>query len=104
LTRYDRRTGESPRHRVRRRAPREEALAARVDAEVARTNADLEVVVLNADSLDEIKRTHGRSFLTPAELVRAALDADPGVLAPRGVGRRTPAARAALPGDQHNRH
>jgi hypothetical protein len=54
--------------------------------------------------LDEIRRTHGRSCLAPAELVRAALDADPGVLAPRRVGRRTPAARAELPGDQHNRH
>ena len=57
---------------------REEAPAARVDAEIARTDADLEVVVLTADSLDEIKRTHGRYFLTPAELVRAALDEDPG--------------------------
>ncbi len=57
---------------------REEAPADRVDAEIARTDVDLEVVVLTADSLDELKRTHGRYFLTPAELVRAALDADLG--------------------------
>ncbi|WP_448642626.1 hypothetical protein [Geodermatophilus sp. URMC 63] len=46
-------------------------LAVSVDAEIAQTNADLEVVVLTADSLYEIKRTHGRNFLTPAEFVRA---------------------------------
>ncbi len=48
-------------------------LAVSVDAEIAQTNADLEVVVLTADSLDEIKRIHVRYFLTPAELVRASL-------------------------------
>jgi hypothetical protein len=51
-------------------------LAVRVDAEIAQINADLEVVVLTADSFDEIKRIHGRYLLTPAELVRAALGAD----------------------------
>ncbi len=53
-------------------------LAVRVDAEIPRTNADLEVVILTADSLDEIKCIRGRYFLIPAELVRAALDGDPG--------------------------
>jgi hypothetical protein len=48
-------------------------LAVSVDAEIAQTNADLEVVVLTADSLDEIKRIHGRYFLTPAQPVRASL-------------------------------
>jgi hypothetical protein len=48
-------------------------LAVRVNAESAQTNADLKVVVLTADSLDDIKRIHVRYFLTPAELVRASL-------------------------------
>jgi hypothetical protein len=48
-------------------------LAVSVDAEIAQTNADLEVVVLTAGSLDEIKRIHGRYFLTPAQPVRASL-------------------------------
>ncbi len=51
-------------------------LAVRVDAEIIRTDAALEVVDLTADSLVEIKRTHGRYFLTSAEPVRAALDED----------------------------
>jgi hypothetical protein len=50
-------------------------LSIRADAEIARTDADLEVVVLSADSFDVIERTHGRYSLTPAELVRTALGA-----------------------------
>ena len=46
-------------------------LAVSVDAEIAQTNADLEVV-LTADSLDEIKRIHGRYFLTRAQPVPAS--------------------------------
>jgi hypothetical protein len=76
LMQYDRRTGELEVTEFAGDHAREEALAARVDAEVARTNADLEVVVLTADSLDEIKRTHGRYFMTPGQLVRTTLDAD----------------------------
>jgi hypothetical protein len=46
-------------------------LAVSVDAEIAQTNADL-MVVLTADSLDKIKRIHGRYFLTPAQPVPAS--------------------------------
>ncbi len=46
-------------------------LAVSVDAEIAQTNADLEVV-LTADSLDEIKRIHGRCFLTRTQPVPAS--------------------------------
>jgi hypothetical protein len=68
-------------------------LAVRVDAESAQTNADLEVV-LTADSLDEIKRIHGRYFLTPAQPVRASLVRTQCLMPARG-GRTTLAARAA---------
>lgn len=47
-------------------------LAVSVDAEIAQTNADLEVV-LTGDSLDEVERIHGRYFLTRAQPVRASL-------------------------------
>ena len=52
-------------------------LAVSVDAEIAQSNADLEAVVLTADSLDEIKCTHSCYFLTLAEPVRAELDRNP---------------------------
>jgi hypothetical protein len=67
-------------------------LAVRVDAESAQTNADLEVVVLTADSLDDIKRIHVRYFLTPAELVRASLVQTP--VSDAAKGRPNDAFRA----------
>ena len=71
-------------------------LAVRVDAEIARTDADLEVVVLTADSLNEIKRIHGRYFLTPAELVCASLVQTPVSDAREGSAeRRFPRAQRA---------
>jgi hypothetical protein len=67
-------------------------LAVRVDAESAQTNADLKVVVLTADSLDDIRRIHVRHILTPAELVRASL-VQPQCLMP-AKGRPNDAFRA----------
>ena len=37
-----------------------------------REHPQVEVVVLNADSLDAIKRTHGRYFSSPAQLLARA--------------------------------
>ena len=86
-------------------------LAVSVDAEIVQTNADLEVVVLTADSLDEIKRIHGRYFLTPAQPVRASLVQTPVSDAREGSAERgfprvqrppaTPATGTGAEGTSH---
>jgi hypothetical protein len=74
LLRYDRRTGALEVTEYAGAQARERALAARVRAEDERPSEDVEVVALTADSLEELHRTHGRYFFSPAELVRRALD------------------------------
>jgi hypothetical protein len=86
-------------------------LAVRVDAESAQTNADLKVVVLTADSLDDIRRIHVRYILTPAELVRASLVQTPVSDAREGAAERrfprvqrppaTPATGTGAKGTSH---
>lgn len=76
LMQYDRRTGELEVTEFAGEHAREDALAARVQAEATRANADVEVVVLAADSLEELKRTHGRYFKSIRQLVRDALEED----------------------------
>lgn len=76
LMRYDRRTGDLEVTEFAGENARQDALTARVQAESERASADVEVVVLAADSLDELKRTHGRYFKSVPELVRSALQAD----------------------------
>lgn len=65
---YDRRSGDLEVTEFVGESAREEALAARVQAESTRASEDVEVVVLSADSLDELKRTHGRYFKSAPEL------------------------------------
>ncbi len=73
LMQYDRRTGDLEVTEFVGEHAREEALAARVQAEAERASEDLEVVVLAADTLEELKRTHGRYFRSASELVREAI-------------------------------
>jgi hypothetical protein len=40
----------------------QEALRARIQREVDRDDPDLEIVSINADSLDTVRRTHSRYF------------------------------------------
>jgi hypothetical protein len=85
-------------------------LTVRVDAEIAQTNADLEVV-LTGDSLDEVERIHGRYFLTPAQPVRASLVQTPVSDAREGSAERgfprvqrppaTPATGTGAKGTSH---
>lgn len=75
LMQYNRRTGHLDVTEFVGDTAREEAMAARVDAEDSRPSPDIEVVVLTANSLDDLKVTHGRYFFTPTELVRNALAA-----------------------------
>jgi hypothetical protein len=73
LMQYDRRSGDLEVTEFVGESAREEALAARVQAESTRASEDVEVVVLSADSLDELKRTHGRYFKSASELLREAI-------------------------------
>lgn len=73
LVQYDRRTGDLDVTEFAGADARHQALSARVKAETSRSSTDLEVVVLSADSLDELKRTHGRYFRSAPELVRDAI-------------------------------
>lgn len=51
---------------------RDEALAARAAlVREHRENPDMEIVLLGANSFDDLKKTHGRYFKTPKQLVRA---------------------------------
>jgi hypothetical protein len=72
LMQYNRRTGDLDVTEFAGAQARREAIAARVDAEETRASEDIEVIVLTADSLDDLKATHGRYFYTPEELVRRA--------------------------------
>jgi hypothetical protein len=76
LVQYDRRTGDLDVTPFDGDRAREEALSARFRAELTRPSRDVEVVVLAADSLDELKRTHGRYFWSASDLARNALEAD----------------------------
>jgi hypothetical protein len=50
------------------------ASAARLEAEVrTRAQPDIEVVVLESDSLRTIKRTHARYFQTASEFIREVM-------------------------------
>jgi hypothetical protein len=66
---YDRASGE-----VRLRdfgAAREDALKARFEAEQSGLDEETEVVVLSANSRDDLERTHSRYFHSVSELARA---------------------------------
>ena len=76
LMQYDRRTGDLEVTKFAGEHAREDALAARVEAETSRRSPDVEVVVLTAESEDELRRTHGRYFRSASELIRDALDDD----------------------------
>ncbi|SFF81941.1 hypothetical protein [Blastococcus tunisiensis] len=69
LIRYDRRTGAVDVTEYQGERGRVMALAGRVEAELNRDGRDLEVVVLSAGSLEELKRTHGRYFRSARELI-----------------------------------
>ncbi len=69
LIRYDRRTGHVEVQQYGGADGRRRALAGRIQAEQDRASDDLEVVVLSAASLEELRRTHGRYFKTARELL-----------------------------------
>jgi hypothetical protein len=73
LVTYNRRTGDVDVREYVGERGRSEALAERVAVERTRTTHDVEVVVLSADSVEELRRTHGRYFKSAAELL-AGLD------------------------------
>ncbi|WP_142027339.1 hypothetical protein [Blastococcus colisei] len=52
---------------------RARALRERFREERARTDKDLEVVVVTAETLDEVKNTHGRYFMTTEDLTQRAI-------------------------------
>jgi hypothetical protein len=54
---------------------RARALKGRFEAERGRTDKNLEVVVVNADTLEEVKDTHGRYFLNTRDLTARAVRA-----------------------------
>src|SRR4051812_32833912 len=69
LVQYNRRTGEVQLREFAGEDGRRRALAGRIRAERTRKSADLEVVVLSADSVDKLQRTHGRYFKSASELL-----------------------------------
>lgn len=70
---YARRAGVSSLEGVYPEECRSEAMRRRFRLEAEhRTNPDLEVVVLGAESEDELHRTHARYFVSTADLVRNA--------------------------------
>jgi hypothetical protein len=86
LIRYNRRTGDVQVREFVGEEGRRRALAGRIRAERSRETPDLEIVVLSADSLDELHRTHGRYFKSASELLS-------GLAARPPSGELTPAAR-----------
>jgi hypothetical protein len=73
LLRYHRRTGELEVTEFTGARARSDALSARLSAEAERTDPDVEINSLSADSLEDLKHTHGRYFHSPSELIRNAL-------------------------------
>ena len=72
LIKYDRHEGELKELREFGPSERQAALKERFALERAnRLNADIEVVLLGAQSIDALYRTHSRYFKTPDELAAA---------------------------------
>lgn len=67
LLQYNRRTGQLRHSEYEGDVGRREALRARLEAERGTKDADLEIVVISARSLDEVRRTHGRYFSSVTE-------------------------------------
>lgn len=70
---YNRRTGE---REMTEYAESTQAIRARLEAESGNSNPDVEIVVIGAASLDDLKVTHSRYFTTdelptPTEWARA---------------------------------
>jgi hypothetical protein len=72
LLAYDRRTGALEIKEFRGENARARALAARLQTEGRSRGTDREVVVIAADSKDELRRTHARYFQTVGDLARSA--------------------------------
>ena len=70
LIQYNRRTGDVQVREYHGEKGRLQALAARVKVEMSRPSSDIEVAVLSSDSLDELKRTHGRYFRSARDLLQ----------------------------------
>lgn len=69
---YNRRTGALDYKEYSGPTARKRAFAGRLSRELSK-DVDVEIVVLSADSLDELKRTHGRYFSSARDLVRGAV-------------------------------
>lgn len=69
---YNRRTGDLRHLEFKGAAGRQRALKRRLKAEAARVDSDEEIVVISADSLEELMRTHGRYFRSVSQLARDA--------------------------------
>lgn len=70
---YNRRTGQLRHEEFVGDQGRKAAMRRRLEVEKSRPSADIEVVVLAAESLDQIKHTHGRYFSSTSDLVRDAI-------------------------------
>ena len=69
LIEFDRATGEVRTQAFRGDNARQQALAARIASERAHANySDMEIVVLSAESEDDIGQTHARYFHSAGEL------------------------------------
>jgi esterase/lipase superfamily enzyme len=75
LVLYNRRSGALQVQEFSGPDSRSRALKKRFKAERRRTDKDLEIVVVTADSLDEVKATHGRYFMTTEDLAERAVRA-----------------------------
>jgi hypothetical protein len=72
---YDRKTGQLSERLEFAESERARALAERFARErVYRSSPDIEVILIGADSVDSLKQTHARYFLSPAEIVSGWLE------------------------------
>lgn len=70
---YNRRTGDLELEEFHGAGGRKRALASRIEREAHRIDRDLEIVVLSSDSLEELRRTHGRYFASAGDMAREAV-------------------------------
>ena len=68
---YDRKRGEIRSQSEYPSAARDKALADRFALLQAQTDPEVEVVLLGANSYDDLRKTHGRYFMTLKEAVSA---------------------------------
>lgn len=72
LVKYNRRTGLLDLEEFRGPDGRGRAFKQRLRAEASRTDQDVEIVVISADSREELAKTHARYFSSPAQIIQRA--------------------------------